>query len=105
MRTVTVELGQNELLVRIPVAVGTESDWEAGYSAEYATAGPVDIVAETLDDHTAALVGYEIESGDLFPDGVRGLTEALGPVVEDRRAADEAARAARDEIHLIGESQ
>ena len=64
----------------------------------------MEVVAETLDDEMAALVGYEIESGDLFPDGVRTLTEALGPVVEQRRAAHQASRPDRDAIRLIGKS-
>lgn len=72
---VVVDLAPNELLIRIPVTLEYESgDWESGHAGyHYATITDFEIIADSLDENTAAHVVSEIESGDLAPDGLNDL--------------------------------
>lgn len=93
-KTVTVELGANEMLIRIPVVREYESgDWEhsqPGYW--YATVREFDLLDETLDEEHAAGVVREIEGGDLYPDGWTVLDRQLTQRFAERREAFEARR-------------
>lgn len=102
-KTVTVELGPNEMLVRIPVVREYESgDWEhsqPGYW--YATARVLELVDETLDQEHAADMAFEIEGGDPFPDGFTDLTNQMKERFQGRREAAMEAAARAKELRFI----
>ena len=94
-REVTVSLSEDEILVVMTAEKDYESgDWEhslPGY--DYVAVRSVNMVAETLTDESAALASFELEGGDLFPDGWCDLPDQMEKGFRERRARFEEKRA------------
>lgn len=102
--TVPVELPPNYLLVRIPVHIQQESyNWyERLEGCKYAVAGDdFEIVADTLDDKHAALLAFQAENSDAFPDGTSALESQIAARFEKQREAYAEAQKPRKSLDLF----
>lgn len=100
---VSVDLPPNHLLVQIPVYLMQESyNWYERLSGiEYAGAGEdYEIVADTLDDKHAALLAFQAENSDAFPDGTSALEHQIAARFKKQRENYAAAGAAKLEKSL-----
>lgn len=93
-----VTLGDNEMLLRVSVEMEYEdADWESGQGGGwYASGRDLSIVADTLDARTAALLAFETEGGDTFPDGFGTLDQQIRDRFAEQREACLSDRAKTD---------